>query len=97
MAFAIQSIQKRLPKIIGPAIGGLVLQWMGEIEPDEEAGRMLGMQVLVGGALALGLISLTVQLQWMPHRAAPPANLGATAIVRSFHPTLRRLWLAEIF
>jgi MFS family permease len=97
MAFAIQSIQKRLPKILGPAIAGFVLQWMSQIESDPVEGRMLGMQVLVGTALALGLISLIVQLQWMPHRPAPPPGPGAGEIVRSFHPTLRRLWVAEVF
>lgn len=32
MAFAIQSIQKRLPKIVGPAIGGVVLTAVGVVE-----------------------------------------------------------------
>jgi MFS family permease len=98
MAFALQSIQKRLPKIIGPAIAGLVLAAAERLKGDADAGRISGMRVLVAGSLALGLISLAIQLRWMPHRKPLPAvSTGSFAIVRSFHPILQRLLIAEMF
>ncbi|MBM4067816.1 MAG: MFS transporter [Planctomycetes bacterium] len=95
MAFALQSIQKRLPKIIGPFVGGLLLGWARQTW-GEDAGQVRGMSILVGTALALGMLSLAVQLRFMPHRPAPPPGPPAIAIVRSFHPILRGLWLAEV-
>src|SRR5262249_54002245 len=97
MAFAIQSIQKRLPKVLGPLIAGWVLFFAGQITGSKEQGRIAGMHWLVGGALVLGLISLTIQLRWMPHRSAPPPGPSSVQILRQLHPTLRRLLIAEIF
>jgi len=64
MAFAIQSIQKRLPKIIGPACIGGLMHFLGN---DDEALR-IGMPFLVGTAFVLGIISVLVQWRYMPHR-----------------------------
>lgn len=99
MAFAIQSIQKRLPKIIGPYLAGLVLGAAERAHGSPVTGRLAGMRWLVAASLVLGLISLAIQVRWMPHRSAPPlgASPSARTIVRDFHPTLRRLWLAEVF
>jgi MFS family permease len=88
MAFAVQSIQKRLPKIFGPVIAGFVLQ---------DLGRVIGMRWLVGASLLLGLGSLTIQICFMPRRPPAPRAPRVPATVRSFHPTLRRLLLAEVF
>lgn len=95
MAFALQSIQKRLPKIIGPFVGGVLLGW-ARATWGEEAGQQSGMEILVGAALALAVLSLALQFRFMPHRPPPPPGPPAAAIVRSFHPVLRRLWLAEV-
>src|SRR5262245_62395409 len=105
MALALQSIQKRLPRIIGPPLAGFVLDTLGREETVPEEGRILGMRILVAVALALGGISLLVQLLWMPKREKPPAEpvdpeaaaSPSTPAVRPFHPTLQRLLLAEIF
>src|SRR5262245_62626015 len=107
MALALQSIQKRLPRIIGPPLAGFVLDTLGGEETLPEEGRILGMRILVAVALALGGISLLIQLLWMPKREKPPpesadrqapeANSPPTLTVLPFHPTLRRLLLAEIF
>ncbi len=95
MAFAIQSIQKRLPKIIGPAIAGLVLAWFIH-EYGEEIGRARGMQVLVGCAMALGVASLFVQYRFMPH-SEPPKPEGTTwEVLKRFPQNVRRLLFAEI-
>jgi predicted MFS family arabinose efflux permease len=96
MAFAVQSILKRLPKVIGPVIAGFVLTSAIAHAGSDHLGRVIGMRWLVGAALVLGLGSLVIQLRFMPHR--PPAVRAQVRVrVRRFHPTLRRLLLAEIF
>ena len=95
MAFAIQSIQKRLPKIIGPAcIAGAVLFFSQYYNRDDA--RLAAMPYLVGTALVLGLASLLVQWRWMPHRPAPKIEGNYWQILRQFPPNLRRLLIAEI-
>ncbi len=97
MAFALQSIQKRLPKILGPLVAGFVLAAAARHYGSAEVGHVVGMQWLVAVALVLGLGSLAIQIRFMPHQAAAPRGPGALTIVRGFHPTLRRLLLAEVF
>jgi MFS family permease len=96
MAFALQSIQKRLPRIVGPAVAGLVLA-MAARHHGVSVGYVVGMRWLVGVSLLLGVGSLLMQVLWMPRFPAPPRGPAAVAVVRAFHPTLRRLLLAEIF
>jgi MFS family permease len=97
MAFALQSIQKRLPRIIGPAVAGFVLGWAGRHYGSEEAGNVVGMQILIGISLALAVATLAIQFRWMPHHEAPPDGKSSREILRELHPTLRRLLVAEIF
>jgi predicted MFS family arabinose efflux permease len=96
MAFAIQSIQKRLPKIIGPALAGFVLAAATRLR-GEEAGTVSGMHWLVGLAFAFGLVSLAIQWRWMPHHDIPPPGPSLWQIARTLPPALRTLLLAEIF
>jgi predicted MFS family arabinose efflux permease len=98
MAFAVQSIQKRLPRIFGPVIAGFVLAAASRHADSQALGRVIGMRWLVGASLLLGLGSLAIQIRFMPHH--PPArrqSSRALTIVRSFHPSLKRLLLAEVF
>jgi predicted MFS family arabinose efflux permease len=97
MAFAVQSIQKRLPKVLGPFLAGWVLYFAQRVTGSTERGDIAGMRWLVAGALVLGLISLAIQLRWMPHRSVPPSGPSSLEILRQLHPTLRRLLIAEIF
>jgi MFS family permease len=97
MAFAIQSIQKRLPKVIGPFIAGWVIAWTQSRLGSAESGRVAGMRILVCGAFVLGLISIFIQFRWMPHREPVGCSMSAREIVKNFHPTLRRLLVAEVF
>jgi predicted MFS family arabinose efflux permease len=55
------------------------------------------MRWLVAVSLGLGLVSLAIQWRWMPHHVPPDSKHTAGAILRHMHPTLRRLWLAEVF
>jgi len=96
MAFALQSIQKRLPKVVGPLVAGAVLGWAERVATSKEAGRVAGMQYLVLLALGLGVASLVLQYAYMPHRQVPPPGPPARAIVRGFHPAVKSLLLADV-
>lgn len=96
MAFALQSIQKRLPKVLGPLIAGFVLTRAQQMLGSEQ-GTVAGMRWLVAVALLLGLVSLAIQWRWMPHRPPPDSRHTVADILRQMHPTLRRLLLAEVF
>jgi predicted MFS family arabinose efflux permease len=97
MAFAVQSIQKRLPKILGPAVAGLVLGAAERSFHDTDVADLYGIRLLVAMSLGLGVIALLIQIRWMPHRQAPPPGPSSWRILRHLHPTLRRLLVAEIF
>ena len=95
MAFAIQSIQKRLPKIVGPASAGLVLGYFIRAFGADE-GRVVGMHLLVAAALLLGAASMVVQWRYMPHRPAPALVGNSLDVLRQFPADMRRLLLADI-
>jgi MFS family permease len=97
MAFALQSIQKRLPRIIGPAVAGFVLAAAARYHDNADVGYVIGIRWLVGVALVLAVGSLVMQILWMPERPRMPRGPGARAVVGAFHPTLRRLLVAELF
>jgi MFS family permease len=97
MAFALQSIQKRLPKMLGPLLAGFVLYRAELLLGSKEAGRVAGMRWLVGLSLALGVVSLLIQVRWMPHHKPAPRGPSSREVLRRMHPTLRRLLLAEVF
>jgi MFS family permease len=86
IAFALQSVQKRLPKIIGPAVGAAVFVSFGYWSNIVLAFALLGCSVLV-------------QLM-LTHRMRPkaePAHVPYASIVSQMPPELRRLLTAEIF
>jgi predicted MFS family arabinose efflux permease len=97
MAFALQSIQKRLPKILGPVLGGIVLDLAVQTTNDSETGTITGMHTLVGVSLGLGLAALAIQVRWMPHRKPPPPSPAGWQLLGQFPPFLRRLLIAEVF
>jgi MFS family permease len=85
IAFAMQSIQKRLPKILGPALGGLMLAAVG-----------YWLNLIV----AFALVGLAVVLQLaLTRRMAPrpkPVHVPIRQVLRTMPPDLRRLLRAEI-
>jgi len=97
MAFALQSIQKRLPRIIGPAVAGLVLAAAAQHHGNAQEGYVTGTRWLVTLAFLLAIVSLVLQIVWMPRYPPSPRGPRARAIVSGFHPTLRRLLVAEVF
>jgi MFS family permease len=97
MAFALQSIQKRLPRIIGPAVAGFVLAAAARSHDNADGGYVTGTRWLVIVALMLAVGSLAMQIVWMPERPPGPRGAGARTVIGAFHPTLRRLLVAEVF
>ena len=85
MAFAVQSIQKRLPKLIGPAIGGVVFATIGYWMNLTLAFACVGLSVVLQ-------LSLTARMR--PKAEGPHVPLGE--ILRDMPPDLRRLLSAEI-
>jgi predicted MFS family arabinose efflux permease len=70
MAFALQSIQKRLPRIIGPAIAGFVLAGAARYHDEADVGYVIGIRWLVAAAMVLAVGSLAIQIRWMPETPA---------------------------
>lgn len=88
MAFALQSIQKRLPKIVGPLIGGLVLTAIGVTR---------GVHALLW--IALGSVVLSVVVQWRlveGREPVAPVEISKRAIWRAMPPFLKRLWWSDM-
>src|SRR5207245_5096941 len=78
-------------------VAGCVLLFAQRATGSANKGDIAGMRWLVAGALILGLVSLAIQVRWMPHRSAPPSGPSSLHILRQLHPTLRRLLIAEVF
>ncbi len=84
IAFAVQSIQKRLPKVLGPLIGGVVFAigyWVN-----------LTLAILV---LAAAVATQAVLLRKMKPKQ-DPAPLPAREVLRRIPPELKQLLSAEI-
>jgi MFS family permease len=86
IAFALQSIQKRLPKVLGPALGAAVFVAIG---------------YWANIVLAFGLLGLAVVLQLaLTSRMRPkalPAHVPFATILRNMPADLRTLLTAEVF
>ena len=85
IAFAVQSIQKRLPKMIGPVLGGLMLGAVGYWLNLAAAFALVGVAVV---------LQLTLTRRMRPK--AEPVHAPIREIMRTMPPELRRLLRAEI-
>ena len=86
IAFAMQSIQKRVPKMLGPLIGGLALGAVGYWLNLTLAIACLGLAIVVQLALTRRMTP-----------KAEPAKVPLGDVLRSMPPDLKRLLTAEIF
>jgi len=98
MGIGVQSMVRRVPMMIGPLIGGVLVK---------EFGWQLGIRHALLGAIALGLI--TALFQWFMVEGRVPRvpvknggswnsslQLSFLAVVRSFTPALRELLVSDI-
>lgn len=85
IAFAVQSIQKRIPKIIGPLIGGLVFA----------IGYWANLWLAVGVLAASVIAQITLLGRMKP--TPEPDPMPAREVLASIPPDLKRLLTAEIF
>lgn len=86
IAFAVQSIQKRVPKMIGPAVGGLVLGAVG---------YWLNLTLAIACLVLAVIVQLTLTRQMKPK--AVPAAVPFREILQTMPAELRQLLTAEIF
>ncbi|MBK5293244.1 MAG: MFS transporter [Acidobacteriia bacterium] len=88
MGIGVQSLIKRLPIIVGPVAGGLLLDAYGVVS---------GVRIGLGVSIALGLLSMILESRIRDAAgAARHSTPGFRAVVGSFSPALRRLLLSDI-
>lgn len=87
MGIAVQSIVRRIPVLVGPLAGGILIDRFGMLE---------GVRIGLAISVACGAASIGFQLRIVetPVKTNRLHHLGA--ILRSFNPSLRRLLLSDI-
>jgi len=89
MGIGVQATLKRIPIILGPVAGGLLIDRFGIIQ-----GTRLGVMA------AIALACVTVAIQWQikdaPRTHSPVERVSFWQSVRSFSPALRRLLLSDV-
>jgi MFS family permease len=86
MGFTIQSILKRIPMVVSPLIGGIILGTMGI-----RAGMRVGLGITLLLVAATVPLLLTIELPAV-HRDMVRMH----GVWKSFHPTLKRLLVSDI-
>ncbi len=89
IGFSVQSIVKRVPIVIAPVLGGVLLQRLGVL-----TGFRTGLAVTI----VLALAALVFQQRAYRERpaVAVPETLGVRATFRRFPPALKRLLVSDI-
>ncbi len=87
IGFTVQAILRRIPIVIAPILGGLLIA---------RAGLVTGMHALFIATIGLAVVTLAVVARvQIPRLAGPPANIRG--IWRSFPSPLRWLLLSDVF
>jgi len=89
MGIGVQATLKRIPIVLGPSMGGLLIDRFGVIR-----GTRLG--VIVAIALACVTVAVQWQIQDVPGTRSAAARVSFWQSVRSFSPALQRLLLSDI-
>jgi predicted MFS family arabinose efflux permease len=89
MGIGVQATLKRVPVILGPIAGGLLIDQFGIIR---------GMRFGVAAAIALACVTIAIQWQIQDKTVArsPVPALSFWQSVQCFNPSLRRLLLSDI-
>jgi MFS family permease len=88
VGFSVQAILRRIPILVAPTIGGLVIAAVGVLR-----GVRLGLVV----SIALAGITLLVVRRMRLERPASPGSIGIADVWRSLPSPLRRLLLSDVF
>jgi MFS family permease len=90
MGFTVQAILKRVPVMISPAIGGLLIARLGLVQ---------GIRVSLLITVALTLTAILAQRRLYEVRVADAAITSINLLVqfRALHPALKRLLVSDIF
>jgi MFS family permease len=89
MGFSVQSILKRAPIVVGPIIGGVLLDRYTVL-----GGMRIGLLITI--PLALGTAWLQHRLYREKPRNEPPPQMSFAQSFRALSPSLKRLLVAEI-
>jgi MFS family permease len=88
MGIGVQSVIKRLPIIVGPICGGLLI---------DRFGLLTGVRMAVGVTILLSISTIFLQRQMVEETSGPPfAALRFWQVARAFNPALRHLLLSDI-
>lgn len=90
MAFSLQAIQRRIPRVIAYLGGGALVTWLGVVG---------GVQKAVAISAGLVLLAVSVQILLLRSDAKDQAERSAgfsLRLIRRFHPELRKLLAADI-
>jgi MFS family permease len=89
MGIALQSIIKRIPILVGPVLGGILIDRFGVHD---------GIRLGLLASIVLGLIAMLVQnrISEVPLRGARDVRLPFSLALTQFRPELRRLLLSDI-
>jgi len=89
MAFSLQAIQRRIPRIMAYLAGGALVAWLGAIG---------GVRASLVVSAGLVLLAFVVQLVLLKHdtKDAAPHPPISLALLRRFDPRLKRLLLSDI-
>jgi MFS family permease len=87
MGFTIQSILKRVPVMIAPIVGGIIIASRGVV-----SGVHVGLLITLAVATLTALLIRFINIASLPHR---PSNIFA--VWNSFQSGLKRLLISDIF
>jgi MFS family permease len=88
MGIGVQSLIRRIPVIIGPVVGGVLLDAFGVVE---------GVRIGVMISIVLAGAALLVQSRFPEQAAAlPQQRFRLIGVIRGFNPELKRLLLSDI-
>ena len=88
MGIGVQSLTKRLPVVIGPIVGGVLI---------DRYGFLSGVRIGVAISIVFGVVSIWLQSRLKEDAVSPPvAPQDFLATFRAFDPRLRRLLFSDI-
>jgi MFS family permease len=90
MGFTVQAILKRVPVMLSPAIGGLLIASLGLV-------RGIRVSLLITSALALTAIVAQRRLYNVKVAATEVTSINLLVQFRAFHQALKRLLISDIF